>query len=193
MVAMMALLATATGAIVGGVGALLSDAINSRTSPGGQTAMNAMQQQFQGLFPQSGALLPPTGRTANEQVPGNLTALAQQDGDLALALGRMEQHGGAAQDAQDRDQVTNLLVTKHHMNQQEAANLVNQWDQQFRQVHAQAAQQTREAGQAAARGLEDAAWWGFGALILGLALAAWGGWVGTASLRRTAEVTPVVT
>jgi hypothetical protein len=48
-------------------------------------------------------------------------------------------------------------------------------------------QQAREAGDAAARGVSQAALWGFIALILELGLAAWGGWVGTATLRRYVE------
>ncbi len=187
MVAMFALLATSVGAILGGTASLVGNAMSSRNSEGGQGGSASIQEQVKGLFPHGGALLPPTGRTEGQQAPGNLSAFAQQDSDLASALGRMESKGGAAKDTQDRDQVVNLLTTKHNLNQQDAQNLVNQWDQQFQQARGQA----RQVGQSAAHGLEWGSFWGFIALILGLLVSAWGGWAGTASLPVPREAAAV--
>ncbi len=184
-VAMFFLLATTVGSILGGTGALVQSAISSRTSAeGGQNNAQSFEQQAKNLFPQAGALLPPTGRNSGQQTPGNLTALAEQDPDLATALGRMEANGGARAQ-QERDQVVNILTTKHNLNQQDAANLVNEWDRQFQQAHAQLSQKTQQVGQAASKGIEWGSFWGFIALILGLLVSSWGGWAGTASLPLT--------
>jgi hypothetical protein len=185
-VAALLLLATAAGALLGGAGALLGNALGvSSNSRGAQGPMAGVKE----IFPQAGTLLPPTGRTDGRETPGQLTALSQQDPELGAALGRMEANGGAAKATQDRDQVINLLTTKHNMDRQQAQNLVNQWDQQFQQIHAQFGQKARQMWQTAAQGISQGALWAFVALILGLGVAAWGGWAGTASLPRYAERT----
>ncbi len=173
------LLATATGALIGGAGSFLSNAVGSSNGTIGQSIAQGAQE----IFPGVGALLPPTGRTqGGQQVPGQLTALAQQDPELATALGRMASKGGQENTA-ERNQVVNILVTKHQMDQQQAASLVTQWDQQFQQqVHAQASQKATQAGQQVAHGISQGALWAFIALILGLLVSAWGGWTGTASI-----------
>ncbi len=183
------LLATATGALIGGAGSLLSNAVGSSNGQTGQSIASATKE----IFPGAGALLPPTGRTQGQQVPGQLTALAQQDPELGAALGKMAANGGE-KDSADRDRVINLLVSKHNMDQQQAANLVGQWDRQFQQVHAQVSQKAKQVGQQAAHGISQGALWAFIALILGLLVSAWGGWAGTASLPLAEVKTgPVVT
>jgi hypothetical protein len=185
------LLATAVGALIGGTGALLSGtlAVADKTF-GHENEAASVQDQVKSLFPQAGALLPPTGRTEpNAQTPGTLTQLAQQDAEVAAALARMEKNAGANQ-TQDRDQLVNLLTTKHSMSQQQATDLVNQWDQNFQQTKNQTEQKAREVGDKAARGASRAALWGFIALLLGLLAAAWGGWTGAASIPEYLEVTP---
>jgi len=189
-----AMLAAGIGAVLGGAGALLGSAgalgssVQGHQTQSGQNAVASVEDVLKGLFPQSGGLLPPTGRTPGQQVPGQLTELAQQDQELAAALTRLESNGGASQSRQDRDQVINLLTSKHNFTQQDAANLVNQWDQQFQQVRTQAGQKVKQAGQAAAQGISQGALWSFIALLLGLLAAAWGGWAGTASLPKTTVV-----
>lgn len=192
---MFSLLAVGVGAVLGGAGALLGStgAIANSVQNQNQsnpTAIASVQDVLKGLLPRNGSLLPPTGRTPpGQQVPGQLTQLAQQDPELAGALTRLESKGGASQSAQDRDQVINLLTTKHNLSQPDAANLVNQWDQQFQQTRAQTDQKAKQVGQAAAQGIAQGALWSFVALLLGLLAAAWGGWSGTASLPKTSVVT----
>lgn len=180
------LLATTFGTVVGGTAALVKEAIASTggTSSGGQEALASLDQSIRSAFPQAGNLLPPTGRTQGQQVPGQLTELAQQDPELAAAVAKMEANGGASKSQAERDQVINLLSSKHHLNRPDAENLVNQWDQQFQQVKGQATQRLNEAGQTVAHGLAWGAFWGFIALFLGLLVSAWGGWAGTATLPR---------
>ena len=188
-IAMVLLLTTAAGTILGGTASLLGRAMSRTGGQPQQDTMTAAQQQLQRVFPQAGALLPPTGREA-AQTPGQLTALAKDDPQLAAALARFETQNAPAQ----RDEVINLLTSKHGMDQAQAANLLTQWDQNLRQTQAQAGQKAREVGDVAARGVSQGALWGFIAMVLGLAVAAWGGWVGTGSIDRYREAvttTPV--
>jgi hypothetical protein len=99
----------------------------------------------------------------------------------------METQGGAQAAPAERDQVVNILVSEHGMEQQQAANLVSQWSLQSQRVQAEARQEMRQAGDAAARGVAAGAFWAFVALVLGGAVAAWGGWAGTASLPSRPE------
>lgn len=189
---MLFLLATATGAVVGGAGALLGSALSGQGGQGGGQAMSSVTDTLRSAVPQSGALLPPTGREG-EQTPGQITALAQKDPALAAALTRMEKNGGAQQSPQDRDQVVSMLTSKHNMDQQQATSLLTAWDQQFRQMQPQMEQKARQAGETAASGIGKGALWAFIALALGLGAAAWGGWVGTATLPRPTEAATVTT
>lgn len=180
------LLATTIGSVIGGTAALVNSALLSinGTAPEGQQPLASLSDQVKSLFPHAGALLPPTGRTGGQQVPGRLTELAQQDSELTAAVGKMETHGGASKSTADRDQVVNLLMTKHNLSKQDAENLVGQWDQQFQQAKGNASQQLNQTGQGVAHGIAQGAFWGFLALFLGLLVSAWGGWAGTSSLPR---------
>jgi hypothetical protein len=179
------LLASATGALIGGAGTLLGNAmrIGAQRQSGSSSGdmISAATEQVRSAFPQAGSMLPPTGREQAGQTPGQLTALAAQDPDLAAALTR----AASSDDAQSRDQVVNILTTKHNMDQQTAVNLFNEWHQNYQQAHAQVSQKAREVGQQAAHGIAQGALWAFIALLLGLVTSAWGGWVGASSLPRT--------
>ena|ERR1051325_155896 len=184
----LALLATTIGATLGGTGALLGGALslgnltkNDQTSP-------PLEEQVKNLFPQAGPLLPPTGRTEQNasQPPGKLTELAQKDPQLSAALADMEKKGGASQAAEDRDKIVNRLTSQHNMDQQEAGNLVQQWDQEIQKAKAQTEQKPDQSANVA-HGVASGALWGFVALLLGLIFAAWGGWVGTATLPAYVE------
>jgi len=197
----LALLATALGAAIGGTGALLGGALELGNLAKGEGSSAPLQEQVKNLFPQAGPLLPPTGRTEQgSQPPGKLTELIQKDSQLAAAISEMEKKGGPSKSPEDRDKVVNMLTSQHNMEQQEAANLVEQWDQEFQRAGAQAASKAGETGSAVTGGGSTAtggiAWgalWGFIALMLGLIFAAWGGWVGTATLATYVEPVKVTT
>lgn len=196
-VALFLLLATTAGAVLSGAGALFGGAVRSgaavaqsQSGQGVQNTVAAAEDSIKQMFPQAGSLLPPTGRTEDQQVPGQLTDLAAKDPQLMAALTRMEKYGGASQDQADRQQVINLLTTKNNMSQEDAQNLVNQWDQQFQQLRAKTSKTVNETAQAASKGISTGAFWGFIALLLGLCVSAWGGWAGTASLRRIETPVP---
>ena len=181
--AMVFWLMTAVGALMGGAGRMASSAMSQQGGQASGGTMAAIENQIKQSSPQAGALLPPTGRTEG-QTPGQLTAFAQQDPALAAALAKMESQGGASRAPQERDQVISILTQQHGVDQQQANNLVTQWDQQFQQTKGQAEQKTREVGDKAASGIGKAALWGFVGMILGLAVSALGGWIGTGSLSR---------
>ncbi|HOP97393.1 MAG TPA: hypothetical protein PLK78_08140 [Verrucomicrobiota bacterium] len=190
--AMIYLAVTTTGAVLGGLGSLVQGAMGqqpegrSDLSQQGRQMMGAVQEQIQRTFPQAGELLP-TGRQGQTGPEGQLTQLAKEDPQLAAAMARMETQGGAEAAPAERDEVVNILVSQHGMEQQQAASLVSQWSRQSQQIQAQAGQEMREAGDAAARGVAAGAFWAFVALVLGGAVAAWGGWAGTASLPSRPE------
>ena len=182
--ATIALLATAVGAAVGGTGALIGGALALGNLTKGEETTAPLQEQVKNLFPQAGPLLVPTGRTepGSQQPPGKLTELTDKDPQLAAALSEMEKKGGVSKATEDRDKVVNLLTSQHNMEQQEASNLIQQWDQEFQKARAQTDQKTAQVGNDANQGVASGALWGFVALMLGLIFAAWGGWVGTATL-----------
>ena len=185
-VAMLALMATSLGAALGGIGSLLASAVSGAEStlPSG---IASLQQGIQEFAQQEN--LQPTGRTENENQGNSLTSMAAQDPKLGAAVARME----AQRSPEARERVISILTTQHGMEQSQAEDMVNQWDQQIQQTKAQVGQKVREFGEKAAHGLSKGALWGFVAMFLGLLTAAWGGWAGTASLpgRVVAVATPV--
>jgi len=195
------LLFSAMGALLGGVGSLLTGAVSTggavAATSGGtsghldQNAMASLENKAKQI-PGADALLPPTGRDNGQtSPPGELTGMAQNNKELAAALARMEKNGGAAKSPSDRDQVVQILTSQENLDQQRATQLVSQWDSQFQQMKQQAEQKARQAGDVAAKGVSKGALWGFVALLLELGIAAWGGWAGASSLARyrTVETT----
>jgi hypothetical protein len=199
----LALLATAVGAAIGGTASLLGGALELGNLTKSEGAGSSLQEQVKNLFPQAGPVLAPTGRSENgqrpneqgsqpptdqgAQPPGKLTELAQKDPQLSSALAEMEKKGGASKATEDRDKIVGTLTSQYQMDQQEAANLVQQWDQDFQRAKSQTEQKAADVGAAATHGVASGALWGFIALLLGLIFSAWGGWVGTASVRTYVE------
>jgi hypothetical protein len=164
-----------------------------RTEQGAQKSPSEPTGQQQPAEP--GAQKTATDQGA-QQPPGKLNELAQKDPELSSALSEMQKKGGASQPTEERDKAVNILTSKYNMDQQQATNAIQQWDQQSQQRQ-QTEQKVEQAATAATRGLASGALWGFIALTLGLLFAAWGGWAGTASLLRNVGVVttaqPVVT
>lgn len=133
-----------------------------------------------------------SGHGGGAQVPGRLTALAQTDPQLGNALQQMEAGGGAAQAPVARRQALDLLVNRHRLTPSEANAAINDWNREFQALQGQSNQANSAADHSAAQTVWGTSLWGFIALILGLAAAAWGGSTGVAPwLRRTGTtVTP---
>lgn len=187
----LALLATTIGATLGGTGALLGGALQLGGLTRNDQASAPLEEQVKNLFPNAGPLLAPTGRTEQNaaQPPGKLTELAQKDPQLSAALAEMENKGGASKATEDKDKVVGMLTSQHNMDQQEAGNLVLQWNQEYQNAKAQMEPKGDQPGNMA-QGLKSGALWGFVALMLGLIFAAWGGWAGTATLPAYIEPKP---
>jgi hypothetical protein len=214
--ATLALLATAVGTVIGGTAALLGGALELGNLTKKEGATASLQEQVQNLFPQSGTTLAPTGRTeptaqqptepsaqkaptdqgaqqqlsptGPQQPSGKLNDLAQKDPQLSAALSEMQKKGGASQASEERDKVVGMLTSKYNMDQQQATDAVQQWNQEPQQRGQQTEQKVEQAATAATRTVASGALWGFIALALGLIFAAWGGWVGTATVVRNVEV-----
>lgn len=190
-------IASTAGMVLGGLGSLIGNALQTGAQVGGN---EQVQEQAKSIFPRVQSLLQPTGRSAGNESGNqtgnqtNLTAIAATDPQIAAALFKMEKQGGAAESQNERDQIVNQLTSQHGMTQQQASDLVTQWDQEFQSKKQQFEQKARETGDVAARKTSQGAWWGFGALVLGLVVSAWAGWVGTGSLpARFTETRPTTT
>ena len=181
-VAMLALMATSLGAALGGIGSLLASAVGN-SEPASESSMASLEQGVKELKDK----LQPTGRTDNDNQPNRLTSMAAKDPKLGVAVARME----TQRTTEAREQLISILTTQHGMDQAQAEELVNQWDQQIQQTKAQAGQKAREFGETAARGISKGALWGFIAMFLGLLVGAWGGWAGAASLPTRGVAVPV--
>ncbi len=184
------LMATLGGPLLGGTASLLQGGTSQTSAFNNQAAPNAvtvLQEELASLQPNSGALLPPTGKTGGKPVPGDLTEMALHDPQLANDLAQMEAHGGASKAPGFRDHAIARLASNHQVGHSTASALVNQWDQTFQTSHSQAASGKAIPTVPTPHGVYAEALWGFVALILGLAVAAWGGWTGTASLPKPVE------
>jgi hypothetical protein len=177
--AMVILLATTAGAILGGAGTLLGGAMGLSAKGNGpqNDTLAAAKNEITRAFPEAGGLLPPTGRPS-DRPSSQLTGLAKDDQQLAAAIARLEASGGVAPAPAQKEEVIQILVTKHSMAQPAAETLLNDWDQQFQQAKAKTEQKGREIGQVAAKGVSQGSFWAFAMLILGALVAALGGAVG---------------
>lgn len=165
------LLTTAVGAMFGGAIGLVTRSVAAGGDPMGAAPMLAGVVQ------------------SNTRIEVQEAArLAAKNPQLGAALTRMFSRGGAEAAPAERDAVINILVTQHNMTQEQAANTVNRWNQQYQQIRVEAEQQGREVGESAAKGVSKAAFWGFLTLLLGAAVASWGGWSGAASLYERGAV-----
>jgi hypothetical protein len=175
-----AMLVSAAGVVIGGTSTLLSGLVKGGAKAAQNGGMDSAMAALQQSKPNDG-MLSPTGRESGPT--GQLATMAKQNPQLGVVLAKMEKNGGASQSPADRDQAVQML-TQQGLNQEQAAQLVSQWDQQFQQTKAKAGQKAREVEDKAARGVSRGAIMGFIALLLELGVAAWGGWAGAASLAR---------
>ena len=182
---MLGLLTTTVGALLGGTASLLSNAIGAvqPSQPG-----NGVAEKIQGMASSLG-IPSPTGRARGGQ-PGQLGQLAMQDPELGAALAKLAAKSGSDQTKEDRDKVVSLLTTRHNMSQEQADSAVSQWEQESQNMKAQDEQKLRQAGEDVTSGVSKGSLYAFIGLLLGLLVAAWGGWAGAASIPRYTETAP---
>jgi len=108
------------------------------------------------------------------------------DRELNTLLDRLFNRGSEAANAADREAVVNVVAARSGKSKEEAAKIVDRWEQtyqqareQFEKAKTQAERKAREAGDIAARNVSHAAFWSFIAMLVGLGAAAYGGRVST--------------
>lgn len=104
------------------------------------------------------------------------------DRELDSLLDRLFNRGSEVANAADREAVVNVVAARTGKGKEEAAKIVDRWEQTYQQAREQfeeakvlAEQKAREAGDVAARNVSQAAFWSFFAMLFGLGAAALGG------------------
>lgn len=115
--------------------------------------------------------------------------------DLGAFFDRLRQKAEPALDAADKEALVNIIVARTGKSRAEAEQIAANYEQTYNQamaryneLKAQAEQKAREAGDAAAKGVSQAAWAGVGVLLLGFAVSAAGGFLGRRSARQREAV-----
>lgn len=106
----------------------------------------------------------------------------ESDRELNTLLDRLFNRGSEAVNAADREALVNVVAARTGKSKEEAAKIVDRWEQTYQQAREQfdkakalAEQKAREAGDIAARNVSHAAFWSFFAMLVGLGAAAYGG------------------
>jgi hypothetical protein len=173
---MTVLLTQAIGSILGTVASTAGSAVGGSAS----TLAGAVANQVgsAGLVDQLQQSLITTGD------PTQMTR-AQITAEIATLAGRRVVNGSLTD--QDRDRLTTLVAAQAGISRDEAARRVARMEQDAVTAVAQASQQARTAAEAAARGAAVSAKALFSGLLLGLAGALVGSWIGT---RHSRVLTP---
>lgn len=127
---------------------------------------------------------------------GNAATTPQNSGaDLSAFFDRLRQKAQPGLDAADRDALVNVIVARTGKTRAEAEQIAANYEQSYNQAVAkydelkvQAEQKAREAGEAAAKGVSQAAWAGVVVMLLGLVVSAASGFFGRRSGLRTDPV-----
>lgn len=185
------LVGTAVGNLLGGAASLFGKTVSATAQAGSAAAKeggvnwDSLKQEIQEKFPRAGGALAPTGRTnAQESTGTNSSTEAQKSPQALAALTKMFSKGGAAAAPAEREQAINIIASEQKVSQQEAAQMVDDWDHKYQQAKAQTEQKVREAGDATARGVSRGAFGSFVLLILCGIAALIGGRVGAFSALR---------
>jgi hypothetical protein len=165
--ALVYLLSTAVGGVLGGAASML-----------GQTASLAGHGAQAAAPTVAGAIGRATG-VAPEQVQAAAGDLARDPNFQAFVSGVIR-NGQVT--PQEHDALAQLLVDRRHMSMDEANSTIDHWQAQIAQGVQQARQTATQAATTAASGVSKGAFGGFFALLLGLAAAVAGSWVGTHEL-----------
>lgn len=111
--------------------------------------------------------------------------------DLGAFFDRLRQKAQPALDAADKEALVNVIMARTGKSRAEAEQIATNYEQtynqavaKYEQLKVQAEQKAREAGDAAAKGVSQAAWAGVLVMLLGFAVSAVAGFLG----RRSAPV-----
>ena len=167
------LLSTAIGSLVGGATSVL-----------GQTASLAARGAAVVTPAATNVIAQATGVTP-EQVQSEAGDIARDSNFQAFVAG-VVRNGQVT--LQDRQALANLLVERRNMSMQEANATIDRWQAQIAQTAQQTKQTAAHAETTAASGVSKGAFGSFFALLLGLASAVAGSWVGTQEFVRSRSV-----
>src|SRR5215472_518648 len=169
------LLSTAVGGLVGGAASVL-----------GQTASLAARGA-QAVTPAATNVIAQATGVTPEQVQSEAGDIARDSNFKAFVAGVIR-NGQVT--PQDRQALANLLVERRNMSMQEANATIDRWQAQIAQTAQQTKQTAAHAETTAASGVSKGAFGSFFALLLGLASAVAGSWVGTQEFVRSRSVGP---
>lgn len=169
------LLSTAIGSLVGGATSVL-----------GQTASLAARGAAVVTPAATNVIAQATGVTP-EQVQSEAGDIARDSNFQAFVAG-VVRNGQVT--PQDRQALANLLVERRNMSMQEANATIDRWQAQIAQTAQQTKQTAAHAETTAASGVSKGAFGSFFALLLGLASAVAGSWIGTQEFVRSRSVGP---
>jgi len=161
----------AIGTVATGAGAAASGAISSAGSLTGSLTQTVSPQALLDRLQQS---------LTSSGDPTQMTR-AQITSEIAALTGRRVLNGSFTD--QERDRLNALVAVQAGITKEEAARRVLRMEQDATTTLAQAEQQARAAADTAARGAAMAAKALFSSLLLGLAAAMVGAWIGTRHVR----------
>jgi hypothetical protein len=174
------LLSTAIGGLVGGAfGALGSaaQAVGQGTQSLASTAMQVVpddiRNQAEGLFDRAPAV---AGQVQGE---AQQATQAAGGGSMVEAVQRLVRGVQEGASPQDRDAALNVISQQAGIPREQAEQRLTEFQATYRDYTAQAAEQARQTAQTAAETVSQVSFWAVVALVLGAALAALGGYLGT--------------
>lgn len=162
---------------------------------------NDAQNQLETLLRQSGkAELAPeqlksqaNAAVADGKTTADSAATTPQtaDTDLGAFFNRLRQKAQPGLEAADKEALVNIIVARTGKSRPEAEQIAANYEQtynqavaKYEQLKVQAEQKAREAGDAAAKAVSQAAWAGVVVMLLGLAISAGAGFAGRRSALR---------
>ena len=169
------LLSTAVGGLLGGAASVL-----------GQTASLAARGA-QAVTPTATNLIAQATGVTPQQVQAEAGDIARDSNFQAFVSGVIR-NGQVT--PQDRQALANLLVSRRNMSMQDANATIDRWQAQIAQTVQQTKQTATQAEKTAASGVSKGAFGSFFALLLGLASALAGSWIGTQDFARFRSAGP---
>src|SRR5215469_10559082 len=169
------LLSTAVGGLLGGAASVL-----------GQTASLAARGA-QAVTPAATNLISQATGVTAEQVQSEAGDIARDSNFQAFVAGVIK-NGRVT--PEDRQALTNLLVSRRNMSVSEANATIDHWQAQIEQTVQQTKHTAAQAETTAASGVSKGAFGSFFALLLGLVAAVLGSWTGTQEFLQSRTVGP---
>ena len=174
------LLSTAIGGLVGGAfGALGSaaQAVGQGTQSLASTAMQVLPDEIRGQAEQLFQRAPAAAGEVQQQA--QQAQQAAGGGTLVDAVRRVVRGVQEGALPQDRDAAVNVIAQQAGIPRDQAEQRLGQFQDAYRRYAQQAEQQARQTAQAAAATVAQVSFWSVVALVIGAALAALGGALGS--------------